>query len=39
MRKFGEIKYPSEYGEDKMDVFYKQSEQTDEQFLYYATKK
>lgn len=31
--------YILEYGEDEMDVYYKQSEQTDEQLLYHATKK
>ena len=31
--------YILEYGADEMDVYYKQSEQTDEQLLYHATKK
>jgi len=31
--------YILEYGEDEMNVYYKQSEQTDEQLLYHATKK
>lgn len=31
--------YILEYGEDEMNVYYKQSEQADEQLLYHATKK
>ena len=31
--------YILEYGEDEIDVYYKQSEQTDEQLLYHAIKK
>ena len=31
--------YILEYGEDEMNVYYKQSEQEDEQLLYHATKK
>ena len=31
--------YILEYGEDEMKVYYKQSEQADEQLLYHATKK
>lgn len=31
--------YILEYGEDEMSVYYRQSEQADEQLLYHATKK